>query len=50
MELLYIVNCPGGKKVTPDHEKILAGTPACIFQLALITCVSIDDCHFGFKI
>ncbi len=49
MVLLYIVNCPGGKKVTPDHEKILAATPACIFQLALITCVSIDDCHFGFK-
>ena len=49
MELLYIVNCPGGKKVTPDHKMILAVTPACIFQLALITCVSIDDCHFGFK-
>ena len=49
MVLLYIVNCPGGKKVTPDHEKILVATPARIFQFALTTCVSIDDCHFGFK-
>ena len=49
MKLLDIVNCTGGKKVTPDHGKILAATPARIFQFGLITCVSIDDCHFGFK-
>jgi hypothetical protein len=37
MKLLYIVNCAGGKKVTPDHEKILAATPACMMHLPVCT-------------